>query len=132
VSEDGGGETATNASFRTHRKWAQKAKKVVDFEVEVTTLDHLVEDSCLESPVALWIDVEGFAHDVLLGSQRLLEQGSVCAILVEVESEEVWVGQGTLRDIRTLLAGFGFVLRGRDVQFRSENVFNVLFVRALG
>jgi hypothetical protein len=132
MSEDGGGETATNASFRTHRKWAQKAKRVVDFEVEVTTLDHLVEDSCLESPVALWIDVEGFAHDVLLGSQRLLEQGSVCAILVEVESEQVWEGQGMLRDIRALLAGFGFVPGGRDVQFRSENVFNALFVRALG
>lgn len=124
----GEGGDASNASFRVHRKWGQKRKQVTNVEIGVTTLDRLTADADLVAPFALWIDVEGFAMDVLRGAEVLLETGSVCAILAEVEAEEVWAGQGTFADVRSLLATSGFVPVGRDHQFRSRNVFNVLFL----
>lgn len=56
---------------------------------------------------ALWIDVEGAAYEVLAGAPEVLRRTQF--LQVEVETEELWQGQKTKREIDALLAEAGFV-----------------------
>jgi FkbM family methyltransferase len=58
-------------------------------------------------PTALWIDVEGAAHEALQGAERLLE--SVILLHLEAEWQEAWPGQKLAGDLERLLAQHGLV-----------------------
>lgn len=50
-------------------------------EVEVNTLDNVVADS---QPALLKIDVEGFETEVIAGAENVLSQGSLLAVIMEI------------------------------------------------
>ena len=88
--------------------------------VEAKRLDSLVDDLVGERPesIALWIDVEGAAYEVLQGIHGIVDV--VCAIHVEVELQQFWDEQKLWPDIRALMQDAGFVAVARrpgDVQF---------------
>lgn len=58
--------------------------------------------------IALWIDVEGFAYEVLESMQHATDH--IQLIHVEVETRECWPGQRLESDVLELLEGMGYVL----------------------
>lgn len=82
-------------------------------ETEEVHLDAVRLDSFLtqEYPdkkrVAMWIDVEGHAYEVLEGLREA--QDRVYLIHVEVETQEIWPGQKIEPDILALAKSMGFI-----------------------
>jgi len=79
--------------------------------------------------IALWIDVEGAAFEVLEGIAAVKDRIGI--IHVEVETVAAWSGQHLKPDIIKLLEAFGFILlaRGRieeqhDLVFINRNLFD--------
>jgi hypothetical protein len=80
------------------------------------------------SPIALWIDTEGAAFEVIAGSSKVLR--STRMIHVEVETRPViGVDQKLFADVEKTLIGAGFVLYATD-QPSDVLQFNALFLRA--
>jgi len=73
----------------------------------------------------LWVDVEGFADQVLSGAPDSLTKSSI--LYVELESSPVWQGQTLARDIIERLEEFGFVRAARDCQKWFQ--YNALFLK---
>lgn len=86
-------------------------------ETEEVHLDAVRLDSFLaqEYPdkkrVAMWIDVEGHAHEVLEGLREAQDRAYL--IHVEVETQEIWPGQKVESDIVTLAKSMGFIVLAR-------------------
>jgi FkbM family methyltransferase len=73
--------------------------------------------------IALWIDVEGAAHEVLEGIERICDR--VCLVHVEVETRAFWEGQRLRPDIDALMARYGFTPIARS---RGDEQFDILFL----
>lgn len=86
-------------------------------ETEEVHLDAVRIDSFLRqeypgiTSAALWIDVEGYAYEVLEGIREV--QDRVYLMHVEVETKEVWPGQKVESDILALANSMGFILVAR-------------------
>ena len=78
------------------------------FEVESTRLDTFIQglENVPES-IALWIDVEGAAYEVLEGIAGVRDK--IQLIHVEVETQEFWKGQRLKADVEDLMRSMGFV-----------------------
>jgi len=61
--------------------------------------------------IALWIDVEGAAYEVLEGTQAIAER--VVAVHVEVETRELWTGQHLKPHVEALAHRLGWVTLAR-------------------
>lgn len=100
-----------------------------DVPVAMTTVDDYVRANALsELPAVMWIDVEGYAFEVLTGATATLTQTD--AVFIEVEDNERWIGQKTAPAIYAQLAGAGFTPVARDYQ--SVQQYNVLFLSPRG
>lgn len=121
--------TPSTASIRINRRWETKGKVIRSIAVDIVTVDQLLEDRSITEQVALWVDVEGYAAEVLEGARGLLSDERVTAAMVEVESVGVWSGGRGFEDVAELLARGGLRPVARDHQFSAKTVFNVLFVR---
>ena len=98
-------------------------------EVPTVRLDELLVAVLLHAgPIALWIDTEGMAFEVIRGGAGVL--GSTRMIHVEVETEPIiGASQKLFSDVERLLRDEGFVLLATDQ--RSDVLqFNALFIRA--
>jgi FkbM family methyltransferase len=114
--------TPGNASLKRRTAEAQ----YVTVRVPVTTIDTIVANEPPTASVALWIDVEGMALEVLTGGRQLLA-GSTCRlIVVEVETVRHWEGQSTASEVDRFLADMGFVPMMRDAEYKNQ--YNVLYV----
>ena len=78
---------------------------------------------------AMWIDVEGYAYEVLEGIRNV--QDRIYLIHVEVETREVWPEQKVESDILALAKSMGFILAAhgvnavqRDLILIKESWFN--------
>jgi len=69
------------------------------------------------------VDVEGAELEVLRGSERLLEEGSIARIVVEVHLDIV-----REKDVRRLLAGFKYRVVG-EAPFGGKNILYVESMR---
>ena len=115
--------TPGNASFLLR----QTSDHNDSLSVEVTTVDVVLHELTSEARIALWIDVEGLALEVLLGAKQSLENGRIELIHLECEIEEFWVGQALLPEIDDFLRMLGFVPVLRDYQTISQ--FNVIYLK---
>ncbi len=101
----------------------------IDYEdapVKMVTVDHFAAEHGLAGrPTALWIDVEGYAYEVLSGASRTLEDTQL--LMIEVEDKEFWIGQKTAPAVKRLLIQAGFIPVARDFEFKSQ--YNVIFLR---
>ncbi len=99
-----------------------------EFTVEGVRLDDFValRDVPLNGrKIALWIDVEGAAFEVLSGATAALSAVSI--ILVESENHEFWQNQKQCGDIASLLIAAGFVPVARDREY-GDKQFNTVFL----
>ena len=70
--------------------------------------------------IALWIDVEGSAFEVLEGIKGIKEK--IVFIHVEVENQKVWENQKLESDILNLLEKMGFILFAEDFGKIQKNI----------
>lgn len=105
--------------------WARPAGVV---RVKTTRLDTFLADKCpLPSRLALWIDTEGKAYEVIEGISGVAKQ--VHLLLVEVETEPCMASNQKLYpEVKSLLKRLGFAELATD-QHPSKVQLNVLFVR---
>lgn len=98
-------------------------------QVDTVRLDDLlVSESLHAGPIALWIDTEGMAFEVIRGSAGVL--GATRIIHVEVETQPmIGASQKLFPDVERILLDEGFVLLATD-QRPDVLQFNALFVRA--
>lgn len=78
-------------------------------EVESVRLDTFIQglENVPES-IALWIDVEGAAYEVLEGIAGVRDK--IQLIHVEVETQEFWKGQRLKADVEDLMRSMGFII----------------------
>lgn len=96
--------------------------------INVTTIDNIVKEKSIDDRcLALWIDVEGFSRDVLLGAKYVLESQQCPLINIEVESNPYFSGQALATEINDVLSGFGLVPVLTDCE--SVDQFNVVYIR---
>lgn len=84
-------------------------------EVQAVRIDTFVQEiGYYPKSIALWIDVEGAAYEVLDGIEKIVER--VCLVHVEVETKAVWPGQKLEPDIVELMKRMNFsaIARGED------------------
>lgn len=97
-------------------------------EVLTVRLDELLADESLaDRPIALWIDTEGMAFEVVLGASGILQ--STPLVHVEVETERIiGTAQRLFADVERTLIDASFTLLATD---HPTDVlqFNALFVR---
>lgn len=72
--------------------------------VQTTTLDALLADA--EAPIALWIDVEGAAHQVVEGMRRVGEK--ICLVHIELDLVPYWPDEVLGEETLGLLESLGF------------------------
>lgn len=84
-----------------------------EIEVGTTRLDDVILELTKPSDwVALWIDVEGAAYEVLSSVAAAKQQ--VAFLHIEVELAEVWTGQKLKDEVVALANELGFVLLARS------------------
>jgi FkbM family methyltransferase len=103
-------------------------KRGVPVTVETRRLDTVLDAHCLAgAAIALWVDAEGTAFEVLQGARGILDQ--VWLIHVEVETTPcIGAEQRLHRDVEQLLRQQGFLEIATDGPPEREQ-FNALYVR---
>ncbi|OOV08755.1 hypothetical protein RF819_20580 [Rhodoferax fermentans] len=97
-----------------------------EIEVPVNTIDNLFFDAVMpDESLAIWIDVEGYAHEVLSGAVKIL--GRTSMVFVEVESQSYWKNQRLDVDVIEFMMNNGFVPVARD--FEYEGQYNLIFLK---
>jgi FkbM family methyltransferase len=99
-----------------------------EFTVDAISLDDFMavrQTAGVDRDVALWIDVEGAAFEVLLGAEAALKRAAV--ILIEAENYEFWSGQKQAADVARLIIAAGFIPLDRDREY-GDKQFNTLFL----
>jgi FkbM family methyltransferase len=111
--------------YRRSGEWAPKAL----VRVRTTRLDTFLADKCPgRARVALWIDTEGAAYEVIEGLSGVADR--VYLLHVEVETLPcIGSDQKLYPQVKSLLQGLGFVELATDCP-PSGIQFNALFVRA--
>jgi len=107
-------------------EWSSPAGVV---EVKTTRLDTFLADKLRpQDRLALWIDAEGKAFEVLTGAAGVVPQ--VHLLHVEVETSAcIGSSQKLYRDVKALLRQLGFAEFATDQSHRDVQ-FNVLFLRS--
>lgn len=96
--------------------------------VAITTLDSIGSELDLSSGVVVWVDVEGLALDVLHGGLSMLNNEYCLAVMVEVESINLWEGQARSVAVDALMTSLGFVPVMRDAEYEFQ--FNIVYVKS--
>lgn len=109
-----------------------RARLYPEFDSEQVTIRAVRLDSFVSgrrtsapSSIALWIDVEGVAYEVLEGISGICDFVSV--IHVEVETFAFWEGQHLWPDVLALMRDFGFSTVARS---QGDSQCNVIFVNS--
>jgi len=108
-------------SLRTRTRAGAEHDDIAYEQVEVAavSLDHVLPGA---DRVAMWVDVEGSAAEVLGGATSVL--GRCDVLKIEVEEELFWDGQWRSRDVLAHLIGHGLRPVARDIQ--GVNQYNVI------
>ncbi len=119
---------STRGLSSLHQRCDQWATPAGSVRVKTTRLDTFLADKCPpHSRLALWIDTEGKAYEVIEGISGVAQQ--IELFLVEVETEPcIGSTQKLYPEVKSLLQGLGFAELATD-QAPSHLQFNALFVR---
>jgi FkbM family methyltransferase len=102
-----------------------------DVEIEVTTLDvmcaELEAGNESQSATAIWIDVEGFAWEVLNGAKQTLSSTQCKLLYIEVSDEKIWGNEKSALSICEFLKGFDYYPIARDCPL--ANLYNIVFIK---
>jgi FkbM family methyltransferase len=107
--------------------WGEHARVVESNDIEIRTIDSLVEESQLPYADFLSIDAQGAELDIINGASRMLKS-TVVGIICEVEFTAVYEGQPLFCDTQDRLRRDNF----RFCQISSEQYWNTgLYVKEL-
>jgi FkbM family methyltransferase len=109
---------------------AEDRAALTPVRVKSTRLDSFLADKCgPDARLALWIDSEGMAYEVIEGMSGIAHL--VRLLHVEVETRPcIGAAQRLHSDVKTLLNGYGFVECATD-QPQTADQFNALYVRSV-
>ena len=79
-----------------------------EFDVDVVSIDALLEDRGLTEVDVLKVDAEGYDLEVLKGARKALEAGHISAVLTEVFFVSYREGQKFFWDIASFLDEVGY------------------------
>lgn len=97
-----------------------------EIEVGTVRLDEVIAKEAASTDwVAMWIDVEGAAYEVLSSVDKAKQQ--IAFLHIEVELVEFWTGQKLKSDVVHLAIELGLVLMARSV---NEQQQDLVFVNA--
>ena len=116
--------TAPHSSFMLMQERANQHYVTVD--VPMTTLDLVAERFEIQGEVAIWMDVEGVALDVIRGGARVFAE-QAALVFLEVESEPFWEGQPLVNDVEAELRAAGLAPIARD--FERSYQYNAIYAR---
>lgn len=105
-----------------------EAATYLEFTVNSVRLDDVLAIRKMDGEgrdVALWIDVEGAAAEVLAGAAAALSRTSI--LFLESENHEFWSGQKQCSDLAKELIAAGFVPLDRDREY-GDLQFNTIFI----
>lgn len=89
--------------------WGEICQPTRTIEIEVTTLDKLLDEGVIESPHFLSLDVQGAEYNILEGASKTL-QGDLLGVVSEVEFRELYENQKLFMDQHILLKNHQFSL----------------------
>jgi FkbM family methyltransferase len=117
-------ELPPNASFLTRPE-----REYDEVPIRVTTLDSLAGKYLKDDDrLAVWIDVEGVAAEVLRGGLSMMQDRRCKMLKVEVESQQFWTGQSLCDEVDAILIDCGLVPVLRDIEFPHRH--NLIYVRS--
>jgi FkbM family methyltransferase len=90
----------------THQKSFPNAKELQEIEVDVKTLDDVLSEVDLKSPVLLKIDTQGYEANVIRGALETLKR--VDYVLLEVSFKEMFKGELLFPDLLKLMESHEF------------------------
>ena len=93
-------------------------------EVNVDTIDNSFKES-EHSRIAMWVDVEGHAMEVLKGASETLKR--VELLQIELETIQHWVDQSIDKEVINFLIDNDFVPIYRDTEDPTQ--YNVIFIK---
>lgn len=114
--------------FPSSASFLSKNDRMAFIEVETSTLDAIAEELDLHGPLALWVDVEGFAYEVLQGARNTFADPACQVLKVEMEDVLRWQNQRTMAELAPEIEAFGFVPVFADIEFVGQ--FNVIYVKS--
>jgi len=116
-------QVAGDASFLKKPNVIYESKTIF-----VDTIDNIYHEQFESNEtVALWVDVEGLALDVLKGGGSLLRSDNCLVLKVEVENISFWENQSLVRDVDNYLANFGYKATLRDIEWNGQ--YNLIYVK---
>ena len=94
--------------------------------VQLTTIGKLVSGGFMPAPDYIKCDAQGFDYEVLEGCGSAL--ASVIGIEVECQFKQIYEGQKTFFDVKSMLESRGFILR--DIKHQGAMEYEVVEVNA--
>jgi len=116
---DGPMYEAWNNSLKQKDGWEYEEQ-----EVKVDTIDNRFKDS-EHSRIAMWVDVEGHAMEVLKGSCETLKR--VELLKIELESIQHWKDQSVDEEVARFLLDNNFIPIYRDTEYTTQ--YNIIFIK---
>lgn len=95
--------------------------------VTVTTVDALMAKHFDTERFGMWIDVEGYALQVLSGAKQTLVHPCCKVLKIELEDMEFWQDQATAFEVDEFMRGFGLMPIITDLEYAHQ--YNVIYVR---
>ncbi len=107
-----------------HTSNFKEAVDTTQVQIEIDTLDNLLQNRKLEHPVLLKMDVQGFEDQVIAGASQTLEQSHM--VISELSFFELYKGQPLFSKIYELLINKGFAYCGSLEQLHSPENNKIL------
>lgn len=107
-----------------HMESFDYATKTTPVKVKVDTLDHVMKDIKMESPILVKIDVQGYEDKVIQGGKEILSRTKM--VICEVSFTELYRGQTLFDDIYNRFWQLGFIYAGSIEQLRSPKTNAIL------
>lgn len=102
------------------------------YHVEVSTLDHYVRENGVQAPIILKVDTQGYEMEVLRGAEKLLEDGKIYGIVIELMLIEKYENSVLFYDILEFLRKYGFNLFDMHLSCHEEggslSEFDAVFI----
>ena len=105
-------------------KLKDKSLGVTEVLTKSIRLDDFITERFNSSKcIALWIDVEGAAYEVLEGIKKIRDK--IKLLHVEVEAREIWHGQKLKTEVKNLLIDMDFILLTKQ---KSKSQDNAIYI----
>lgn len=89
-----------------HRAAFPEAQELQRISVRISTLDKVLADVDLSSPVMLKLDVQGYEPCVLKGAIQILKR--VDYVILEASLKPMYEGESLFEEIISIMRGYGF------------------------